>query len=76
MPSRRRKTMVTMAFAPQFVVLLQIARHESNSGGDLTLFGALDRVCSNFACVDEPTGPCASCRRRVSNWVSSEMTAS
>ena len=75
MPSRRRKTMVTMAFPPQFVVLLQIARQVSNPGGDLTLFGALDRGCSNCACTHEPTGPCASCRSRVSNWVASEMTA-
>ena len=75
MPSRRRKTMVTMAFPPRFVVLSQIARHVSGVE-KLTLFGVLDRACSSCDCMDEPTGPWASCRSRVSNWVTSEMTAS
>jgi len=74
MSSRRRKTMVTKAFPPQFVVLLQIAQHVS--GSELMLFGALYRACVNCARMDEPTGPCASCRSRVSNWVAGEMTAS
>ena len=76
MPSRRRKTMVTMAFPPQFVVLLQIARHVSAGVEKLTLFGVLDRACSSCDSMDEPTGPWASCHSRVSNWVASEMTAS
>jgi len=66
--------MVTMAFPPQFVVPLQIARHVP--GAELALFGALVRACSNCACMDEPTGRCVSCPSNVSKWVGSEMTGS